>query len=69
MQCDPQIYQLQVREFLDDEVAAWFGPVTISHEPDGATTLRGPVRDQTELHGLLIKVRDLNLTLISVIRQ
>jgi hypothetical protein len=66
---DPQIYQLRVREHLDDDVAAWFGPVTISHEPNGATTLCGPVRDQTELHGLLIKIRDLNLTLISVIQQ
>ncbi|HMN31551.1 MAG TPA: hypothetical protein PKE45_25605 [Caldilineaceae bacterium] len=65
----PQIYQIRVREYLDDEVAAWFCPLTIVHEPDGATLLTGPVRDQAELHGVLIKVRDLNLTLLCVVKQ
>jgi hypothetical protein len=65
----PQIYQLRLREQLDEEVAAWFCPLTLTHEADGATTLTGPVRDQAELHGLLIKIRDLNLTLLSVIHQ
>jgi hypothetical protein len=65
----PQIYQFRIREQLDDDVAAWFRPLTIAHEPDGATTLTVPVRDQAELHGLLIKIRDLNLTLLSVINQ
>lgn len=62
----PQIYQFQVREGLDEEMGLWFGSLTISHGPDGASILTGPVRDQAELHGLLIKIRDLNLTLISV---
>jgi len=65
----PQIYQIQIREYLDDEVAEWFHPLTSTHQPDGATTLTGPVRDQAELHGLLIKIRDLNLTLLSVINK
>lgn len=65
----PQIYQFRIREHLDDDIAAWFRPLTIAHEADGATTLTGPVRDQAELHGLLIKIRDLNLTLLSVINQ
>lgn len=65
----PQVYEFQVREQLDDDIADWFCPLTISHEPNGVTTLRGAVRDQTELHGLLIKIRDLNLTLLSVIHQ
>jgi hypothetical protein len=64
-----QIYQFRIREYLDDDLAAWFSPLTIAHEPNGVTTLTGPVRDQAELHGLLIKIRDLNLTLLSVINQ
>jgi hypothetical protein len=64
-----RIYQIQVLEYLDDEVAEWFRPLTITHEADGATTMTGPVRDQAELHGLLIKIRDLNLTLLSVINK
>lgn len=64
-----QVYQLRVREYLDDDLALWFSPFKLSHEPNGTTTLTGVVRDQAELHGLLIKIRDLNLTLIFVINQ
>lgn len=63
----PQLYQIRVHEELDDELAAWFSPLTVEHALDGATTLTVPVRDQAELHGLLIKIRDLNLTLIAII--
>lgn len=63
----PQLYQIRVHEDLDDELAAWFSPLTVEHALDGATTLTVPVRDQAELHGLLIKIRDLNLTLIAII--
>jgi hypothetical protein len=45
---------------------AWFDDPTLSREIDGTTTLRGPVPDQAALHGLLAKVRDLGVTLISV---
>ena len=64
-----QIYQIRVREELDDDLAAWFSPLTITRESNGVTTLTRPVRSQAELHGLLIKIRDLNLTLLSVITQ
>ncbi len=64
-----QIYQFRIREDLADDLGAWFSPLTIAHEPNGATTLTGPVRDQAALHGLLIKIRDLNLTLLSVINK
>jgi len=64
-----QIYQFRIREDLDDDLMAWFSPLTLAHEADGATILTGPVRDQAELHGVLIKIRDLNLTLLSVINQ
>lgn len=60
-----QIYEIRVHEELDNESAAWFDPLTVTHEPDG-TTLTVPVRDQAELHGLLIKIRDLNLTLVAI---
>jgi hypothetical protein len=61
-----QIYEILLREELDEEVAAWLTPLTVTHAANGATMLTVPVRDQAELHGLLIKVRDLNLTLIGV---
>ena len=65
----PQLYQFRLRENLDDALAEWFSPLLIDHEVDGVTTLTGPMRDQAELHGMLIKIRDLNLTLLSVINQ
>ena len=64
-----QIYQFRIREDLDDDLMAWFSPLTLAHEAGGVTILTGPVRDQAELHGVLIKIRDLNLTLLSVINQ
>jgi hypothetical protein len=51
---------------LDERWSDWFGGLTLIHQNDGTTTLRGAVTDQAELHGLLIKVRDLGATLISV---
>jgi len=63
----PQIYEIRVHEDLDDDLAAWFSPLTVDHTASGATTLTVPVRDQAELHGLLIKIRDLNLTLIAIV--
>jgi hypothetical protein len=60
------IYQITIKEQLDEQWAEWFSPLVIQHGTNGNTTLRGPVRDQGELHGLLTKVRDLNLTLVSV---
>lgn len=65
----PLIYQFRIREALDEELAAWFSPLRIIRSSTGETILTGPVRDQAELHGLLIKIRDLNLTLLSVIQQ
>jgi hypothetical protein len=54
--------------YLDRRWSPWFGDLRLSHHSDGTTILCGPVVDQAALHGLLAKVRDLNLTLISVIR-
>ncbi len=62
------IYQIIVQEKLDEQWSEWFLPLVIRSDPAGNTMLYGPIRDQGELHGLLTKVRDLNLTLLEVNR-
>ena len=62
----PTGYRLRVAGHLDDHWSTWFGDLTVTHEGDGTTSLSGLVSDQAELHGLLRKVRDLGVTLISV---
>ena len=62
----PAHYELRIVGHLDRYRSAWFDRLTLIHEADGTTTLCGAVTDQAELHGLLAKVRDLGLTLISV---
>lgn len=62
----PAGYRLRVDGHLDDHWSAWFGDLTLTRESDGTTSLSGVVSDQAELHGLLMKVRDLGVTLISV---
>jgi hypothetical protein len=59
-------YELRLDGHIDDRWTAWFDGPTLIREIDGTTTLRGPVPDQAALHGLLAKVRDLGVTLISV---
>ena len=59
-------YEIRLRGHLETRWAAWFEGMTLSHEPDGSTLLRGPVVDQAALHGLLQKVRDIGLPLVSV---
>ena len=62
----PSDYELRVQGHLDQHWSTWFGGLTLTHVDDGNTTLRGPVADQAELHGLIAKVRDLGATLLSV---
>lgn len=59
-------YEIRLAGHLDVHWLRWFGNLTITHEGDGTTTLRGRVADQAELHGMLAKVRDLGATLISL---
>ena len=59
-------YEIRIEGHLDQRWSDWFDGLAISHEDDGTTTLRGGVTDQSELHGLLAKVRDLGAALISV---
>ncbi len=63
----PFVYQIRIKGHLDPRWTEWFGGLTITLEEDGDTLLTGPVVDQAALHGLLKKVRDLGMPLISVI--
>jgi len=62
----PSGYQLRVDGHLDEHWSSWFGNLILTHDDDGTTSLTGAVADQAELHGLLTKIRDLGVTLISV---
>jgi hypothetical protein len=63
-----RLYEIRIQGHLDDRWAGWFDGLTITLEDNGETLLTGPVVDQAALHGLLRKVRDLGIPLISVIR-
>ena len=63
------VYQIRIKGHLGAEWADWFGGLTITLEEDGDTLLTGPVVDQAALHGLLKKVRDLGMPLVSVNRD
>ena len=60
------IYQIRIKGHLGDRWAAWFEGLTIAPQQNGDTLLTGPVVDQAALHGLLKKVRDLGMPLLSV---
>ena len=62
------IFQIRIKGHLSHQWINWFEGLTITLEEDGDTLLTGPVVDQAALHGLLKKVRDLGLPLISVNR-
>jgi hypothetical protein len=62
----PVIYQIRIKGHLNAQWRDWFEGLTITLEEDGDTLLTGPVIDQAALHGLLKKVRDLGLPLVSV---
>ena len=64
----PSIYEIRVRGHLGSRWSEWFDGLLLTYHGDGTTVLRGHLADQAHLHGLLDKVRDLGLTLISVSR-
>lgn len=63
----PEIYQIRVKGRLDQSWSSWFDNMTLTFE-QGETTIAGAVADQAALHGVLVKIRDLGLTLIDVRR-
>jgi len=69
LKIDPEqlmVYQIRIKGHLGQQWTEWFEGLTITLEDNGDTLLTGPVVDQAALHGLLKKVRDLGMPLISV---
>jgi hypothetical protein len=62
------MYEIRVQGHLDQRWSSWFEGLAINHEEDGTTLLRGNLVDEAALHGVLIKVRDLAVPLLSVNR-
>jgi len=60
-------YEIRLKGHLDTRWAAWFDGLNLRHESDGTTIIHGSIADQAALHGLLLKVRDTGLALVSVI--
>lgn len=63
----PMVYQIRVKGHLGSQWQDWFGGLTVTLEDNGETLLTGPVVDQAALHGLIKKVRDLGMPLVSVV--
>lgn len=59
-------YEIRLTGHLDARWATWFDGLTVTHESDGTTVLSGPIADQAALHGVIQRVRDLGLPLVSV---
>ena len=64
----PMVYQIRVKGHLGPKWTNWFGGMTITLKDNGDTLLTGPVVDEAALHGLLRKMRDLEMPLISAFR-
>ena len=60
------IYELKLKGHINENWADWFDGMTFTHESDGTTILMGEIIDQAALYGLLKKIRDLGISLISV---
>ena len=61
-------YQIRLQGHLDSRWSEWFDGLTITCQANGETTITGPVHDQAALHGLLARIRDLNLAIIAITR-
>ncbi len=61
-------YEIKIHGHLDTGWSEWFYGLTITHEGDDATTLSGPLPDQTVLYSVLGRIRDMNLKLLSVVK-
>jgi hypothetical protein len=63
-----ELHEIRVEGHLDERWADWLEGLTFTHETDGTTTLTGPLADQAALHGVLNRIRDLALPIVSVRR-
>ena len=61
-------YRMHLAESLGDSLADWFAPLVHEDSAGGGTLLTGAVADQAALHGILARIRDLNLTIVAVVR-
>jgi hypothetical protein len=68
METKGQFYEIRVEGHLGTSWATWFEGLDIRHEEDGETVLSGVIVDQTALHGVLMKIRDLGVPLVGVKR-
>ncbi|MEA4908342.1 MAG: hypothetical protein GYA17_13390 [Chloroflexi bacterium] len=64
----PEYYQIKIKGHLDQRWSDWFSSLSLTYLEGEETLLSGSLPDQAALHGLLERIRDLNLTLISVVR-
>ncbi len=64
----PDYYEIRIEGKIGSKWSDWFAGLSIASGPDNQTILTGPLRDQADLHGILMKIRDLHLVLISVNR-
>jgi hypothetical protein len=62
----PQTYEIRVAGHLDDHWAAALGDLTLDRREDGTTSLTGPIVDQAQLHGILARIRDLGVPLLTL---
>lgn len=63
---EPKVFEIRIQGHLSPQWQDWFEGLTITLEEDGNTLLNGPVVDQSALHGILKKIRNLNMPLVSV---
>ena len=63
----PEYYEIKIKGHLDPSWSKWFAGLTVAHLTQDETLLSGMLADQAALHGLLERIRDLNLTLLSVV--
>jgi hypothetical protein len=61
-------YQIRVKGHIDGALSEWFAPFTVANEANGEAVLSGSLRDQAELYGVLLKLHNLNFTLLAVQR-